>query len=140
MKDEAKRMERALRDGGVRITRQRKAVLKALAEAEDHPDAEALHARAREHDEALSLSTVYRTLTTLEAQGAIERHAFDGAAARYETVSEHHDHIIDVDTGEVTEFRSDKIERLQAEIAAELGYDLVHHRLELYGRKRARKR
>lgn len=131
------KLEQALRDEGIRITRQRAALLKVLANAQDHPDANELHRRAREIDDSVSLSTVYRTLSVLESQGVIQRHAFEGASARFETADmPHHDHIIDLDTGEVLEFRSDKIERLQAEIAAELGYDLVRHRLELYCRKR----
>jgi len=130
-------MEQALRAEGVRITRQRTAILTALAEADDHPDANELHDRAREVDSSVSLSTVYRTLSTLEAKGVIHRHTFEGESARFETSdTDHHDHIIDVDSGEVVEFRSDKIEKLQAEIAAELGYEVVKHRLELYCRRR----
>ncbi|MEL6233931.1 MAG: Fur family transcriptional regulator [Pseudomonadota bacterium] len=132
-------MEEALRADGVRMTRQRSALLKILAEAEDHPDAVELHRRAREVDASVSLSTVYRTLTALEAQGVVQRHAFEGEAAKFETADmPHHDHMIDLDSGEIHEFRSEKIERLQREIAAEMGYDLVHHRLELYGRKQRR--
>ncbi|WOS62538.1 Fur family transcriptional regulator [Sinorhizobium fredii] len=130
-------LEGILRDGGVRVTRQRAAILKILAEAEDHPDASELHRRAKEIDATVSLSTVYRTLSALEQQGVVQRHAFENATARFETAdAPHHDHLIDIDTGAVIEFRSDKIEQLQAEIAAELGYDLVRHRLELYCRKR----
>ena len=133
----AERMERALRDDGVRITRQRAALLHVLADADDHPDATELHRRAREIDGTVSLATVYRTLTALEAQGVVQRLAFEGEPARFETTdAPHHDHIIDVDTGEVIEFSSDKIERLQALIAEELGYEVVRHRLELYCRKR----
>ena len=129
-------MEEALRAKGVRITRQRAALLAVLAAAEDHPDANELHRRAREIDDSVSLSTVYRTLTVLEDQSVVQRHAFEGAPARFETAdAPHHDHIIDLDTGDVMEFYSDRIERLQAEIAAELGYEVVHHRLELYCRK-----
>lgn len=132
-----KELEGVLRDGGVRVTRQRAAILKILATAEDHPDASELHRRAKELDATVSLSTVYRTLSALEQQGVIHRHAFESATARFETAdAPHHDHLIDIDTGAVIEFRSDKIEQLQAEIAAELGYDLVRHRLELYCRKR----
>ena len=110
---------------------------KILATAEDHPDANELHRRAKEIDATVSLSTVYRTLSALEQQGVVQRHAFESATARFETAdAPHHDHLIDIDTGAVIEFRSDKIEQLQAEIAAELGYDLVRHRLELYCRKR----
>ena len=134
--DRAKEMEAALRRDGVRLTRQRAALLEVLGDAEDHPDANELHRRAKGLDETVSLATVYRTLSVLEAQGVIHRHAFEGGGARFETAdSPHHDHIIDLDTEEVIEFRSEKIERLQAEIAAELGYDVVHHRLELYCRK-----
>ena len=130
-------LEGILRDGGVRVTRQRAAILKILAGAEDHPDASELHRRAKEIDATVSLSTVYRTLSALEQQGVVQRHAFENATARFETAdAPHHDHLIDIDTGAVIEFRSDKIEQLQAEIAAELGYDLVRHRLELYCRKR----
>ncbi len=130
-------LEAALRKAGIRITRQRSALLQVLAAAQDHPDANELHARARAIDSSVSLSTVYRTLTTLEEQGVIHRHAFEGESARFETADQpHHDHLIDMDSGQVIEFRSEKIERLQAEIAAELGYDIVHHRLELYVRKR----
>ena len=136
----AQKLEDALRADGVRITRQRAAILKVLAEAEDHPDATELHRRAREVDESVSLATVYRTLTALEEQGIVHRHSFEGTPSRFETAeAAHHDHIIDVDTGEVIEFRSDKIEKLQAEIARELGYDVVRHRLELYCRRRREK-
>ncbi|HSP24144.1 MAG TPA: Fur family transcriptional regulator [Saliniramus sp.] len=130
-------LEQALRAKGVRITRQRAALLTVLAQAEDHPDANELHRRAREIDDSVSLSTVYRTLTVLEDQSVVQRHAFEGAPARFETAdAPHHDHIIDLDTGNVMEFYSDRIERLQAEIAAEHGYEVVRHRLELYCRKR----
>ena len=130
-------LERALRAQGVRITRQRTALLKVLAAADDHPDANELHRRAHALDAKVSLATVYRTLTALEAQGVAHRHTFENAPARFETANApHHDHMIDIDTGEVMEFRSERIEKLQAEIAAELGFDLIRHRLELYGRKR----
>ncbi|QIE56860.1 transcriptional repressor [Pikeienuella piscinae] len=133
----AKEMEEALRADGVRITRQRAALLKVLAGADDHPDANELHRRAREIEDTVSLATVYRTLSALEAQGVVHRLAFEGEPARFETTNApHHDHIIDLETGEVMEFRSEKIEALQALIAEELGYEVVHHRLELYCRKR----
>lgn len=130
-------MEEALRAGGVRITRQRTALLKVLADADDHPDANELHRRAKSIEGTVSLATVYRTLSALESQGVVHRLAFEGEPARFETTdAPHHDHIIDVDTGEVTEFHSEKIEALQALIAEELGYEVVHHRLELYCRKK----
>lgn len=130
-------IEAAARTGGVRITRQRLALFRVLAAAGDHPDANELHRRARDIDASVSLSTVYRTLSLLEALGVVHRHAFEGESARFETADmPHHDHLIDVESGTVLEFRSEKIEKLQAEIAAEFGYDLVHHRLELYCRRR----
>lgn len=130
-------LEEALRDAGVRITRQRQTVLRVLSEADDHPDAVELHARARGVDPTVSLATVYRTLSVLEEKGIVQRHAFEGAPARFETAdTPHHDHIIDVDSREVIEFASPEIERLQREIARAHGYDVVTHRLELYCRKR----
>jgi Fur family ferric uptake transcriptional regulator len=131
------RLESALRADGVRITRQRTALLSVLSEAEDHPDANELHRRAYAIDKSVSLATVYRTLAVLERLGVVHRHVFENAPARFETTDmPHHDHIIDLDSGKIIEFRSEKIERLQSEIAAELGYEVVRHRLELYCRKR----
>ena len=132
----AQSFEEALRRAGVRITRQRAALLRVLAAAEDHPDATQLHARATKAGAAVSLATVYRTLAALEAQGVILKLEFTGEPARFEPADgSHHDHMIDVETGEVREFVNERIERLQAEIAAEMGYEIVHHRLELYCRK-----
>lgn len=128
-----------LRDAGVRITRPRKTILRILSEDGDHPDALAIFRRAAAIDAEISLATVYRTMKLLEDRGAIHRHAFEGGPARFEKAgSPHHDHIIDMDTGDVVEFRSEKIERLQDEIARAFGYEIVSHRLELYGRKRKR--
>lgn len=133
----AKRMEQALRDAGVRVTRQRAALLRVLASVDDHPDATELHARAEAAGAGVSLATVYRTLTTLRAQGVIDKLEFQGEPARWEPADQHHhDHMIDVDSGAVIEFSDDRIERLQAEIAAERGYEIVHHRLELYVRRK----
>jgi Fur family ferric uptake transcriptional regulator len=129
--------ETALRDAGVRITRQRRVILRLLAGAGDHPDAMELYRRAVAEDASVSLTTVYRTLKLLEEKGEIRRHAFEGGPSRFEPADAgHHDHLIDVDTGQVIEFHSEKIETLQREIARGLGYEIVHHRLELYGRKR----
>ncbi len=129
--------EAALRKAGVRITRQRRLILRLLAEGSDHPDAMELYHRAAAEDASVSLTTVYRTLKVLEEKGEIHRHAFEGGPSRFEPAdAAHHDHLIDLDTGQVIEFRSEKIEALQREIARELGYDIVRHRLELYGRKR----
>ncbi|MDO5613732.1 MAG: Fur family transcriptional regulator [Paracoccus sp. (in: a-proteobacteria)] len=136
-KARAERMEQALRDAGVRVTRQRAALLRVLAAVDDHPDATELHARAEAAGAGVSLATVYRTLTTLRAQGVIDKLEFQGEPARWEPADQkHHDHMIDVDSGAVIEFTDDRIERLQAEIAAERGYEIVHHRLELYVRRR----
>lgn len=137
MQDLADRLTSALRKAGIRITRQRAALLAVLAEADDHPDAVELHRRAERAAPGISLSTVYRTLSALEEQGVIQRHQFEGAPACFENAdTAHHDHMIDVDSGEVVEFRSDRIEELQARIAEEMGYEILHHRMELYVRKK----
>ena len=129
--------ERLLRDAGVRLTRQRRAILAVLAAASDHPDAQEICARARARDASVSLPTVYRTLSLLEERGAVHRHSFEGGPSRYEPAdAEHHDHLIDVETGRVIEFASPRIEALQRAIAEDLGYDIVSHRLEIYGRRR----
>ncbi|MBS3648914.1 transcriptional repressor [Pseudaminobacter sp. 19-2017] len=129
--------EKALRRQGIRITRPRKVILGILSGMEDHPDALEIFRRAVAIDPAISLSTVYRTMKLLEEKGAIQRHAFEGGPSRFERAGEeHHDHLIDIETGDVIEFHSERIEQLQDEIAKRLGYDIVHHRLELYGRKR----
>lgn len=131
-----KAMEEAMRSGGLRMTRQRIALLQVLNESADHPDANELHRRAQELDETVSLATVYRTLSVLEDKDIVHRHSFEGAPARFETAdSPHHDHIIDIDSREVVEFTSPEIERLQREVARKHGYEVVSHRLELYCRK-----
>src|SRR5690606_32144719 len=110
--------ESVLRDAGIRITRPRRIILGILAATDDHPDAMALFRRAVRHDAGISLSTVYRTLKLLEDLGAIQRHAFEGGPSRFEAADGlHHDHLIDIDTGNVIEFHSEKIEELQNEIA-----------------------
>ncbi|MGF1445839.1 MAG: Fur family transcriptional regulator [Pikeienuella sp.] len=129
-------MEDGLRSAGIRLTRQRMALLQVLDEADDHPDANELHRRAQQVDASVSLATVYRTLSVLEDKGIVQRHAFQGAPARFETAdTPHHDHIIDIESDEVVEFTSPEIERLQKEIARAHGYEVVSHRLELYCRK-----
>ncbi len=131
----SKHFEDALRDEGVRMTRQRSALIEVLSEARDHPDADELLRRAREKDPSVSLATVYRTLAQLEELGLVHRHVFEGAAARYESSAvPHHDHIIDLETGRIIEFNSGEIERIQEQIARAHGYEIVHHRLELYCR------
>lgn len=118
---------------GLRMTGQRRTIARVLAEAEDHPDVEELHRRAHDIDRGISISTVYRTVKLLEDSGIIARLDLKDGRARYErTPDEHHDHLVNLRTGQVIEFRSEEIERLQAEIARRLGYRLVDHRLELY--------
>ncbi len=136
IEDRVRAFESALRRAGVRVTRQRAALLRVLASADDHPDATALLDRAKAAGAGVSLATVYRTLSELESQGLILKVSFEGEPARYEPADQrHHDHMIDVDSGEVMEFFDERIERLQAEIAAEMGYEIIRHRLELYVRK-----
>lgn len=133
---ESQSYEALLRDAGLRITKPRRIILQILYDTEGHPDATQIFERAVAMDSRISLATVYRTMRALEESGAIQRHAFGGGPARFEAPAAHHDHLIDIDTGEVIEFASARIEALQEEIAARLGYEIVHHRLELYGRKR----
>lgn len=119
---------------GMRMTEQRRIIARVIEGASDHPDVEELYRRAVENDPRISISTVYRTVKLFEDAGIIERHDFRDGRARYETVpEEHHDHLIDLKTGSVIEFRNEEIERLQDAIARKLGYRLVDHRLELYG-------
>ena len=118
---------------GMRMTEQRRTIARVLAAADDHPDVEELYRRCAKVDDRISMSTVYRTVRLFEDAGIIERHDFREGRARYETSPEaHHDHLINLRNGEVIEFTSEEIERLQAEVARKLGYRLVDHRLELY--------
>lgn len=129
-------IEKKCAERGLRMTDQRKVIAKVLSEATDHPDAEELYARASVIDANISLATIYRTVRLFTEAAIIETHDFRDGRARYETADEdHHDHLIDVTTGDVIEFVDDEIEELQKRIAAKLGYELVDHRLELYGRK-----
>ena len=119
---------------GLRITEQRRVIARVLSEAEDHPDVEALHARAVAIDPGISIATVYRTVRLFEEAGILERHDFGDGRARYEAAAEaHHDHLIDVETGRVIEFVDPELEALQKIIAEKLGFRLVDHRMELYG-------
>ncbi|GLQ24459.1 transcriptional repressor [Algimonas ampicilliniresistens] len=130
-------IEKKCVERGLRLTEQRRVIAKVLSRAEDHPDAEELYARASRIDPNISLATVYRTVRLFSDSGIIETHDFRDGRARYETAdAEHHDHLIDVQTGDVIEFVDDEIEALQHRIAEKLGYELVDHRLELYGRKK----
>jgi Fur family transcriptional regulator, ferric uptake regulator len=121
---------------GVRLTDQRKLVAKVMSESEDHPDVDELHKRISKLDSKISIATVYRTVKLFEESGILEKHDFKGTKARYEQApQEHHDHLIDINTGEITEFVNEDIEKLQQQVAEKLGYKLVDHRLELYGQK-----
>ena len=121
-------------DKGVRLTDQRKLVAKVMSESGDHPNVDELHKRVSKLDSKISIATVYRTVKLFEECGIIEKHDFKGNKARYEQAPhEHHDHLIDVNTGEITEFVNEDIEKLQKKVAEKLGYKLVDHRLELYG-------
>jgi len=120
-------------DRGMRMTGQRRTIAQVLEAASDHPDVEELYRRASSVDANISIATVYRTVKLFEDAGIIEKHDFRDGRARYEPLpEEHHDHLIDVKSGDVIEFRSERIEALQEEIARELGYEIVDHRLELY--------
>ena len=119
---------------GMRMTEQRRIITRVLAAASDHPDVEELYRRASVIDPKLSIATVYRTVKLFEDAGILERHDFRDGRSRYEELPEsHHDHLIDVQTGKVVEFRNEEIEKLQRRVAEELGFELVDHRLELYG-------
>ncbi|MCM8556309.1 Fur family transcriptional regulator [Sphingomicrobium sediminis] len=119
---------------GLRITEQRRIIAKVLSESDDHPDVEMLHERASAIDANISIATVYRTVRLFEEAGILERHEFGDGRSRYEAASDaHHDHLIDVESGEVVEFVDDELEELQRRIAEKLGYRLVDHRMELYG-------
>ncbi len=118
---------------GMRMTEQRRIIARVLAQSADHPDVEELYHRCHQVDQHISISTVYRTVKLFEDAGIIERHDFREGRARYEQIREsHHDHLVNLRTGEVIEFQSEEIEKLQREIARQLGYNLVDHRLELY--------
>lgn len=128
------RLEKLCIAKGMRMTEQRKVIARVLSVADDHPDVEEIHRRAAEIDSNISIATVYRTMRLFEESGVVERHDFQDGRSRYEEASEkHHDHLIDLRSGEVIEFVNEEIERLQERIAREHGYKLIDHRLELYG-------
>lgn len=136
MTDEAgvpSRLERLCIEKGLKMTDQRRIIARVLSEAQDHPDVELLHRRAAQIDLGISLATVYRTVRLFEEASILERHDFGDGRARYEEARDnHHDHLIDIQSGRVIEFTNEQIEKLQKGVAAELGYKLVGHRLELY--------
>ena len=122
---------------GVRLTDQRKLVAKVMSDSHDHPDVDELHKRVSKLDNKISIATVYRTVKLFEESGIITKHEFKGGKARYEELNEsHHDHLIDIKTGEIIEFVDEEIEKLQKKVAEKYGYQLVDHKLELYGIKK----
>jgi len=128
------RIEQLCVEKGLKMTDQRRVIAKVLSESADHPDVEELYQRASAVDPRISIATVYRTVKLWEEANILERHDFGDGRARYEEVPEvHHDHLIDIKSGDVIEFRNEEIERLQQEVAERLGYRLVGHRLELFG-------
>ncbi len=128
-------LEQRCMDAGLKMTGPRKTILRVLSESQDHPSVEEVYERAKALDNTISIATVYRTLNMLDELDLVTRHEFNESFSRYETNMEHHHHLIDMETGKVVEFQNEELEKLKEKIAAELGYDLIDHRLELYGRK-----
>ena len=129
-------IENKCKQKGVRLTDQRKLIAKVMSDAENHPDVDELHKKVSKLDSKISIATVYRTVKLFEEAGIVSKHDFKGSKSRYEQApEEHHDHLIDINSGEITEFVNEEIEKLQKQVAEKLGYKLVDHRLELYGSK-----
>jgi len=129
-------IESKCKQRGVRLTEHRKLIAKVMSESESHPDVDELHKKVSKLDSKISIATVYRTVKLFEEAGIVAKHDFKGNKSRYEQApEEHHDHLIDVNSGEITEFVNEEIEKLQKQVAEKLGYKLVDHRLELYGSK-----
>jgi len=128
-------LEQRCVDAGLKMTGQRRVILKVLDSASDHPSVEDVYDRAKALDSSISIATVYRTLGLLDELELVIRHEFQEGYARYELNAEHHHHLIDLETGKVVEFQNEQLEKLKVQIAKDLGYDLVDHRLELYGKK-----
>tara|TARA_B110000027_G_C15950131_1_gene225216 strand:- start:54 stop:464 length:411 start_codon:yes stop_codon:yes gene_type:complete len=132
-----KTIEQKCEANGVKLTEQRKIVAKVMSEANDHPDVDELYNRVSKIDSKISIATVYRTVKLFEESGILAKHEFKGGKARYEELNEgHHDHLIDIKSGEIIEFVDEEIEKLQKKVAEKYGYTLVDHKLELYGVKK----
>jgi Fur family ferric uptake transcriptional regulator len=131
-------LEQRCIDAGLKMTDQRRIILGVLMTSEDHPSVDTVYQRAKERDSSISIATVYRTLHLLDELNLVQRHDFNENYSRFEVNLEHHHHLIDLETGKVIEFQNDDLELIKAKIARELGYELVDHRLELYGRKKKR--
>ena len=129
-------IENKCKQKGVRLTDQRKLIAQVMSKTESHPDVDELHKKVSKFDSKISIATVYRTVKLFEEAGIVAKHDFKGNKSRYEQApEEHHDHLIDINSGEITEFVDEEIEKLQKQVATKLGYKLVDHRLELYGTK-----
>ena len=137
MTDTTETIEQKCVSKGVKLTDQRRIIARVMSEADDHPDVDELYTRVSKIDSKISIATVYRTVKLFEEEGILAKHDFKGGKARYEEMREsHHDHLIDVKTGEIIEFVDDEIEKLQKKVADKYGYELVDHKLELYGVKK----
>ena len=129
-------IESKCKQKGVRLTDQRKLIAKVMSDSESHPDVDELHKKVNKFNSKISIATVYRTVKLFEEAGVVSKHDFKGSKSRYEQApEEHHDHLIDINSGEITEFVDEETEKLQKQVAEKLGYKLVDHRLELYGSK-----
>jgi Fur family ferric uptake transcriptional regulator len=128
-------LEQRCIDAGLKMTGQRRVILKTLESSADHPSVDSVFERSKAIDPSISIATVYRTLSLLEEMDIIIRREFNESFSRYDTNTEHHHHLIDMETGEVIEFKNEELEKIKIKIAKELGYELLDHRLDLYGRK-----
>ncbi len=133
-------LEQRCTEAGLKMTGQRRVILKVLDTAKDHPSVEDVYGRAKKIDQSISIATVYRTLSLLDELDVVTRHEFQEGYSRYEVNEEHHHHLVDLETGKVIEFQNEELEVLKEKIAQELGYELVDHRLELYGKKLKKKK
>ncbi len=138
-------LEQRCAQAGLKMTGQRRVILKVLGTSEDHPSVEAVYERSKKIDSSISIATVYRTLNLLDEMNLVIRHEFHGhngseVRSRYELNWDHHHHLVDLDTGQVIEFQNDELEKLKHKIAKDLGYDLIDHRLEMYGKKLKKKK
>ena len=132
-------LEEKCAEAGLKMTGQRRVILKVLDSSKDHPSVEDVYERAKDIDSSISIATVYRTLNLLDELDLVIRHEFQEGYSRYEVNWDHHHHLVDLETGKVIEFQNEELEQLKIKIAHDLGYDLVDHRLELYGKKLKKK-
>jgi len=128
-------LEQRCVQAGLKMTGQRRVILEVLGNSDDHPSVEDVYERAKKLDQSISIATVYRTLGLLDELDLVIRHEFQEGYSRYEVNWDHHHHLVDLETGKVIEFQNEELEKLKVKIAEELGYELVDHRLELYGKK-----